>query len=176
MEGGGVAWIYGFEYYFHFCSFLLGNIADINKNHAKGVQFHETLYQWWGFVIHTCTYGHLNPRSFHFWRRRNFATLQWRHNECDGVSNHQPQPFIQGKDQRKHQSSASLAFVREFTYRRWIPRTKGLKRGKCFPLMTSSWNTKYHYLFQCPHQLNRFKLSTPEKIGDCPCNTSRRSY
>ena len=27
-------------------------------------------------------------------------------------------------DQRKHQSSASLAFVREFTGDRWIPRTK----------------------------------------------------
>ena len=29
-----------------------------------------------------------------------------------------------GADQRKHQSSASLAFVREFTGHRWIPRTK----------------------------------------------------
>ena len=28
-----------------------------------------------------------------------------------------------GTDQRKHQSSASLAFVREFTGDRWIPRT-----------------------------------------------------
>ena len=28
-----------------------------------------------------------------------------------------------GADQRKHQSSASLAFVREFTGDRWIPRT-----------------------------------------------------
>ena len=36
-------------------------------------------------------------------------------------------------DQRKHQSSASLAFV-------WgIPRTKGQLRGKFFHLMTSSW-------------------------------------
>ena len=29
------------------------------------------------------------------------------------------------EDQRKHQNSASLAFVREFTGDRWIPRTKG---------------------------------------------------
>ena len=37
-----------------------------------------------------------------------------------------------GADQRKHQSSASLAFV-------WgIPRTNGQLRGKCFHLMTSS--------------------------------------
>ena len=38
-----------------------------------------------------------------------------------------------GADQSKHQSSASLAFV-------WIPRTNGQLRGKCFHLMTSSWN------------------------------------
>ena len=48
-----------------------------------------------------------------FWQ----STLQWRHNERVGVSNHQPhdclftQPLIQGVDQRKHQSSASLAFA-----------------------------------------------------------------
>ena len=37
-----------------------------------------------------------------------------------------------GVNQRKHQSSASLAFVRE------ISRTNGQLRGKCFHLMTSS--------------------------------------
>ena len=30
-----------------------------------------------------------------------------------------------GWDQRKHQSSASLAFVREIHRDRWIPRTNG---------------------------------------------------
>ena len=35
------------------------------------------------------------------------------------------QQFMQGTDQRKHQSSASQAFVREFTGDRWIPHTKG---------------------------------------------------
>ena len=44
-------------------------------------------------------------------------------------------------DQRKHQSSASLAFVWGIHRDRWIPRTKGLLRGKCFYLMTSSWFT-----------------------------------
>ena len=33
--------------------------------------------------------------------------------------------FYLGEDQRKHQRSASLAFVREFTDDRWIPRTNG---------------------------------------------------
>ena len=44
-----------------------------------------------------------------------------------------------GADQRKHQSSASLAFVWGIHRDRWIPRTKGQLRGKCFHLMTSSW-------------------------------------
>ena len=41
-------------------------------------------------------------------------------------------------DQRKHQSAASLAFVWGIHRDRWIPRTKGQLRGKCFHLMTSS--------------------------------------
>ena len=43
-----------------------------------------------------------------------------------------------GAGQRKHQSSASLAFVWGIHRDRWIPRTKGQLRGKCFHLMTSS--------------------------------------
>ena len=43
-------------------------------------------------------------------------------------------------DQRKHQSSASLSFVWGIHRDRWIPRTKGQLRGKCFHLMTSSWS------------------------------------
>ena len=45
-------------------------------------------------------------------------------------------------DQRKHQSSASLAFVWGIHRDRWIPRTKGQLRGKCFHLMTSSWSIR----------------------------------
>ena len=52
-------------------------------------------------------------------------------------------------DQRKHQSSASLAFVWGIHRDRWIPRTKGQLRGKCFHLMTSS----------CVHHVN-----------DCECD------
>ena len=52
-----------------------------------------------------------------------------------------------GADQRKHQGSASLAFVRGIHRDRWIPRTKGQWRGNCFHLMTSWWI--YHKLFIC---------------------------
>ena len=58
-------------------------------------------------------------------------------------------------DQRKHRSSASLAFVWGIDWDLWIPRTKGQSRGKCFHLMTSSsvdtlfnstqLNSKYFY-------------------------------
>ena len=41
-------------------------------------------------------------------------------------------------NQRKHQSSASLAFVWGIHRDRWIPRTKGQLRGICFHLMMSS--------------------------------------
>ena len=43
-------------------------------------------------------------------------------------------------DQRKHQSSTSLAFLRGI-YRE--PRTNGQLRGKCFHLMTSSWSNDW---------------------------------
>ena len=48
-------------------------------------------------------------------------------------------------DQRKHQSSALLAFVRGSHRGRWLPRTKGQWRGKCFHLMTSSWIPSYPF-------------------------------
>ena len=47
-----------------------------------------------------------------------YRSLLWRHDERDGVSNHQLHDcysnvyYNWGADQRKHQSSASLAFVR----------------------------------------------------------------
>ena len=47
-------------------------------------------------------------------------------------------------DQRKHQSSASPAFVWGIHRDRWIPRTMGQLRGKCFHLMTSSWSRIRH--------------------------------
>ena len=51
--------------------------------------------------------------------------------------------FYSGVDQGKHQSSASLAFVWGIHRDRWIPRTKGQLRGKCFHLMTSSCETHF---------------------------------
>ena len=52
-------------------------------------------------------------------------------------------------DERNHQSSASLAFVWGIHRDRWIPRTKGQLRGKCFHLMTSSWS--WGFVLSCYH-------------------------
>ena len=57
--------------------------------------------------------------------------------------------YYSDADQRKHQSSASLAFVWGIHRDRWIPRTKGQLRGKCFHLMTSSWKTHNHQPERC---------------------------
>ena len=60
-------------------------------------------------------------------------------------------------DQRKHQSSASLAFVWGIHRDRWIPRTKGQLRGKCFHLMTSSWSIRLFTHILRLHSDNRNK-------------------
>ena len=54
--------------------------------------------------------------------------------------------YSDGADQRKHQSSASLAFVWGIHQDLWIPRTKDQLRGKCFHLMTSSCSLHHQKL------------------------------
>ena len=69
-------------------------------------------------------------------------SLRWRHDGRDRVSITSLtvvySTIYSDADQRKHQSSASLAFVWGIHRDRWIPRTYGPQRGKCFHLMTSS--------------------------------------
>ena len=62
-------------------------------------------------------------------------------------------------DQRKHQSPASLAFMWGIHRSRWIPRTKGQLRGKCFHLMTSSWwPTRFRKIsWQCAGQFRGYQ-------------------
>ena len=61
-------------------------------------------------------------------------------------------------DQRKHQSSASLAFVQGIHRDRWIPRTKGQLRGKCFHLMTSSWSCLKTWTVLCGFNSSTYGL------------------
>ena len=88
--------------------------------------------------------------------------LKWRHNERDGVSNHQRLDGLtvfSGTDQRKYQSSVSLAFVRGI--HRWPENSphKGPVTRKMFPFddvimyyKTSKrcqiWYSWYEFLLQ----------------------------
>ena len=76
----------------------------------------------------------VSPRQFMWYLRKS---LQWRYNERDGVSNHQRLDCLlnrcSGADQRKHQSSSLLAFVRGID--RWPVNSphKGPETRKMFP-------------------------------------------
>ena len=55
------------------------------------------------------------PHSAASMRLKLPNALHWRHNECDGISNHWGHDYLlvcSGTDQRKHHSSMSLAFER----------------------------------------------------------------
>ena len=74
-----------------------------------------------------------------------------------------------GADQRKHQSSASLAFVRGI--HRWPVNSphKGPVTGKCFHLMTSSWLCVYiHVLFVWRSSHSRVPMAVPS-LGEDSC-------
>ena len=48
------------------------------------------------------------------------------------------EPFIQAQIKENIKAPRHLSLCGEFTGDRWIPRTNGQQRGKCFHLMTSS--------------------------------------
>ena len=76
------------------------------------------------------------------WRYNTIAlgnALLWHHNRPDGVSIHQwlfTQPFIQAQIKENTKAPRHRHLCWEFTGDRWIPRTNGQYRGKCFDLMT----------------------------------------
>ena len=77
--------------------------------------------------------------------RLQVSILQWRHNERDGVSHYRRLDGLvcSGTDQTKHQSSASLAFVRGIHRSPVNSPHKWPVTRKCFHLMTSSWTDEW---------------------------------
>ena len=103
------------------------------------------------------------------------VALQWRHNDHDSVSNHQPYGCLLNRlfrrRSKKTSKLASLAFVWGIHRDRWIPRTKGQLRGKCFHLMTSSWDTNSVDMPLCA------RLTGPVSNPFQPCfGTIRHDY
>ena len=127
----------------------------ITTNLSHNKSFHWNLYS------HVCnqqnpsigSYNGSTPNS----RHRSLylcqlLSLRWRHNDHAGVSNHQPHGCLLNRLFRCKSKKTSKLRVTglcagKFTGDRWISRTNGQLRGKCFHLMTSSWWT---------HQLETF--------------------
>ena len=109
------------------------------KMQRKGDIYIECLLQF-KRILPTCIFhGYivtLPDAHFFHWRHDN-NTLQWRHDECDGVSNHLPHDCLLNRLSRrrskKHQASASLAFVTGI--HRWPVNSpyKGPVPRKMFP-------------------------------------------
>ena len=80
----------------------------------------------------------------------DFCSLRWRHNGRDSVSNHQPHHCLLNRVltliKENIKAPRHWPFCGEFTGDRWIPRTNGQERGKCFHLMTSSWAMHIHLM------------------------------
>ena len=99
------------------------------------------LNQWW--LVYWRIYASLGLNELTAVMPCVSTSLQWRHNERDGVSNHQPHDYLLNRSfkQIKENTKAPRHWplCREITGDRWIPRTEGQRRGKCFHLMTSSW-------------------------------------
>ena len=98
------------------------------------------------------------------------TALQWRHNEHNGVSNHRRLECLLNRlsdaDQRKHQSSASLAFVRGI--HRWPVDSphKGPMTPKMFPLDDVIMNVAHIQTSTTPHNKSHFSRTSQTAQSD----------
>ena len=79
------------------------------------------------------------------------------------------QPFIQAQIKENMKAPCHWPLCGEFTGDRWIPRTNGQYRGKCFHLMTSSWR-------DLSWSLTTLRTLTPQEICMNPGNHSARIW
>ena len=119
---------------------ILRNVFWSAKTNSKCLIIKETLQGIISkFVVSTMPFvsitNKLGPGA---WARIVLTvSLQWCHNEHDGVSNHQPHGCLLNRlfrrSSKKHQSPASLAFVRGI--HRWLVNSlhKGPVTQKMFP-------------------------------------------
>ena len=102
------------------------------------------------------------------------VALHWRHNDYDGVSNHQPhawlftQSFIQAQIKENITAPRHWPLCGEFTGTGEFPAQKASKRGKCFHLMTSSWSDTSHARFQAAYRLEFSLSSEKDHLTSCP--------
>ena len=117
--------------------------AQVNNREAGDLRRHRANYDIIGMASSQITISvYFLSSQIVFWLHRNYAlfnerTLRRRHNERDGVSNHQSCDCLLNRlfrrRSKKHKSSASLAFVRGI--HRWPVNSphKGPVTRKRFP-------------------------------------------
>ena len=94
--------------------------------------------------------------------------LQWHHNEHEGVSDHQPtivySTVYSGADQRNHQSSAALAFVRG--NHRWKANSphKGPVTWKMFPFDDVIMRFLWPFWINIYYTINTISIVTSDYI------------
>ena len=134
---------------FKFKCFISQKIHKIHK-HCMGNQQHAKLsalwahsrpfnHQWLREAVVILS-GNCPMRYIRFKLEENpWKTFHLRHDDHDGVSNHQPQGCFLHRLFRRRSKKAQKLRVTGLCVRNWPgPRTKGQLRGKCFHLMTSS--------------------------------------
>ena len=124
-------------------------VADLQYNVPDSMVYGANMGPIWG--RQDPDGPHIGPMNFasrgvleiRWWRIsmvdvESSSTLQWRHNERDGVPKHQPYDSLlnrlfRRKQKKKHQSSESLAFV--MGIHRWPVNSphKGPVTRKMFP-------------------------------------------
>ena len=88
--------------------------------------------------------GNLTDRKYQY--QAWFSSLQWRHNGCDGVLNHQLHDCLLNRLSRLRIKKTSKLCVTGLCVGNSPvtgPRTYGQSRGKCLHLMTSLWCQKW---------------------------------
>ena len=119
------------------------NIIHEISNKAQSVN--QRMLHWncnnylWAFLpfyMYFTTSKEILPNNYNI-------TLQWRHNGCDSVSNHQPHDCLLNRFFRHRSKKTSKLRVTGLCAGNSpgtseFPHTNGQLRGKCFYLMTSS--------------------------------------
>ena len=122
-----MSWVFDFSYY--------EPIREHEAIKRESVYGNITISCYWNLM---CVFKHdrVQPNSLHTFHYNDviITTIASQITSLAVVCS----TVYSDADQRKHQSSASLVFVWGIHRDRWIPRTKGQLRGKCFHLMTSS--------------------------------------
>ena len=104
----------------------------------------------------------IGPGANNFQHSYQINALHWRHNDHDGVSNHQPHGCLLNRLFRRRSKKTSKFRITGLCVGN-SPRTKGQLRGKCFHLMTSSWHSlfeRYLLLNNVYLNYNKQKLTT----------------